>query len=102
MALRVVSRKGSKVLQIDGSVVGPDGRRRRYRRTTKSKDFGEAIEIIRDLEHQLLARLPIFSVLRVYLETIVLLAEGDRARELPRIRETAEKALLLLPKQISE
>lgn len=97
MALKVVKHHGS-ILQMRGTVRLPNGKKKRIERTTGTEDIEIALIRMRDYERELFGLMPSVETLRMALEMIVLLAEGGRAQELPRILSVAEKALALLPK----
>ena len=100
MALKIVqpvTRGKPGNLQISG-MVEKDGKKVRLRRSAKTRDMTTALMRAREYERQILGLLPSVDMLRMALETIVLLAEGGRVHELPRILSVAEKALALLPK----
>jgi hypothetical protein len=97
MALKIVQPGDGRNLQISG-IVEKGGKSIRFRRSAKTRDMTTALMRAREYERQILGLLPSIDMLRMALEMIVLLAEGGRVHELPRILSVAEKALALLPK----
>lgn len=101
MALKVVQPGDGRNLQISG-MVEKDGKSVRFRRSARTKDMTTALMQAREIERQILGLLSSVDTVRLALEMIVLLAEGGKARELPRILSVAEKALALIPKRPPE